>query len=416
MAASLRKAEGGHVAVIFGLAALPLLVVTTAALDMHEVDRFETHIEAALDAAALAAVSNQSISEAERGDLAKKFFWDNVSKYPERVSLDVVSSKAERVELSATSKIPTSILALTGRDAFKVQSDSAASITQGGVVCMMTLDPNSARSFEISGGATLDAETCAVQINSKNSAAAVIDHGGRAKAADFCVAGGATGPFEPHVNTECGVIADPYIDRLAPDTGDCVDDVALTEKLSSWQAESLGVTLEPGTYCGGLTLRAKVVTFAPGVYTITDGPLFFDYGTVASAEGVTFVFRGRDASLEISEGSKFHISAPKTGPTAGLAFFQDTKTNAKNFPVLPSAETTIRSGGNLEIIGTVYLPHQTVLFRGGSLSQSQAPSTSFIGYRIRIVDGAKIGVAVDHQAAGLPPIEPRHDEGVRLER
>jgi Flp pilus assembly protein TadG len=411
-----RAAQDGHVAVIFALAAVPLLVVTTTALDMHQLDRVETSMAAALDNAALAAVANQSITEDERAVLAKQVFWENVTNNPERISLEVVSSDPARVELSATAIVPTSLLAITGRQTFEAQSESAATVTRGGVVCMMTLDPSSAGSFEVTSGATLNADTCAVQVNSTHSSAAIVNHGGRAKAADFCIAGGASGPFEPFVNSECGVITDPYLNRQAPDTGDCVDGTELLDLLATWQAESSGVTLKPGTYCGGLTLRGKNVTFEPGVYTIKDGPIFFDYGTQAKAEGVTFVLQGQNAFLDVHEGSSVSISAPKSGPTAGLAFFQDVHTDSKNFPSLPSGRSTIRSGGKVEIIGTVYLPHQVVSFKGGSLLQSQAPATSFIGYRIHISDAAKIGVAVDHRSAGLPPIEPRHDESVRLER
>jgi len=410
------KDDAGHVAVIFALAVIPLLVVTTAALDHHESTRYQTHVKAALDGAVLAAASNQVVTESERAELAKQFFWDNISDYPERVNLDIVESGSDRVELAATVTLPTTLLALTGRKSFSVKSESAATVTRGGVVCMMTLDNDQERSFEVTGGAVFEADTCAVQVNPTHAKAAVIDHGGRARASDFCVAGASTGPFEPHVNSECGVMDDPYKNLRAPDTGECVDDAELLKHLSSWQAESIGVELKPGTYCGGLSLVAKRIKFAPGVYTIKDGPLFFDYGTVAEAKGVTFVMQGDDARLDVHEGSSVNIRAPKEGPTAGLAFFQDIHSNAKNFPKLPSNNSIIRSGGNVKIVGTVYLPHQQISFRGGSLSEAQAPATSFIGYRIHIGDGARIGVAVDHEVAGLPPIEPRHDESVRLEK
>ena len=408
----------GHVAVIFALAAVPLLVVTTAALDMHELDRYNTHISAALDSAALGAVANQAITVSEREALATNIFWDNVSDHPERVSFKVINAEDGRVELEADSRIPTSVLAITGRETFDIQANSTATVTRGGVVCMMTLDSESEGAFTVTEGAVLDAETCAVQVNSTHSRAAVINHGGRALAADFCVVGGADGPFDPFVNTECASIADPYKTEQAPDTGDCVDPAEVNRILSQWQASvsSEGVTLKPGTYCGGLDLQTKVVTFEPGVYTFRDGPLNIANRSEVTARGVTFVLQGENGYFSSSDGSVAYISAPTSGPTAGLAIFQDVHTNAKNFPSLPSATTNINDASNISIIGTVYLPHQMIEFKRGSLSQSQAPSTSFIGYRIRIAEAANIGVAVDHQSAGLPPIEPRHDESVRLER
>ena len=175
-----------------------------------------------------------------------------------------------------------------------------------------------------------------------------------------------------------------------------------------------GVTLQPGTYCGGLNLHAKNITFAPGEYVIKDGPLVFDSGTVAKGEEVTFVFAGRDASLQIDLGSTLDLSAPERGDLAGLVFAQYLEAEHGAEATLPSAESVISSGGNLNLIGTAYLPTQKISFVGGSISAAQAPATSFIGYQLRIDDGAKINIAVDHLQAGLPPILPRSDESARL--
>ena len=66
------------------------------------------------------------------------------------------------------------------------------------------------------------------------------------------------------------------------------------------------------------------------------------------------------------------------------------------------------------MVGTAYLPEQRIEFIGGSISEAQAPATSFIGYQLLFDEGAKISVAVDHQTAGLPPLLPRSDESARI--
>jgi len=225
-------------------------------------------------------------------------------------------------------------------------------------------------------------------------------------------------------NTDCSTIDDPYKHRRIPGPGTCLDPAAINSKLDDWRAEvffdNIGnlsdpqVILEPGTYCGGLELLRKNVAFAPGEYIIKDGPLIFGVGTRVVADGVTFVFSGNDAYLDIYDGGKLEFMAPKRGALAGLVFAQHVEAQFGKAAILPHAESIIRSGGELSITGTAYLPTQKIIFKGGSLSSAQAPSTSFIAHQLEITDGAKVEIAVDHQVAGLPPILPRSDESARL--
>lgn len=408
------RSDDGHVAVLFALLAIPLLVLSGAAIDMNKTNSERARLSAALDSAALSAVMNQNLDEEARKAYAAEMFWNNVDTSISDIKLNVLESREARVSLEATADINKTFGLLDKDGKYSILENATAELTYGDVVCMLALDPEGERAFEITGGAKLKAPSCSVQVNSTNSRAAVIDHGGEAIAQNFCVSGGASGEFDPFVNTECGSIPDPFVARRHQVTPPCVDAVALERKLATWQAESVGVIVYPGTYCGGLNLYKKNVTFAPGTYIIKDGPFVLDYGTRAHAEGVTFVLQGVDAIFRANEGSRAYFKAPETGEYAGLAFFQDTYTDAKNFKSLPTGESTIVRGSNITVVGIVYLPEQKLAFRGGSLLENQAPATSFIGYQISIGDGSDVQVSVDHNAAGIPPIEPRTDESVRL--
>ena len=135
------------------------------------------------------------------------------------------------------------------------------------------------------------------------------------------MSGRANGTYTPFANTDCGTVEDPYQYRRVPAPGDCVDQATLDASVNHWRAEVFqdysyqdfsngpegetidvvgGVTLQPGTYCDGLTLNAKRVTFAPGEYIMKDGPLHFGNGTWAFGEDVTFIFAGKDAVLSLS--------------------------------------------------------------------------------------------------------------------
>jgi len=414
-----RDETQGQIAVWFALIALPLLALTTYSLDYTAAITEKTDLLSSLDDASLAAVLRQNITDEERKDFAESYFKANYDSHM-LAGFKVIEASSSRVEIEAVAEVPTTISASLGMETIRIRQNSVSELTQGKVVCLLILDPQGERSFEVTGGAKLKAKDCSVQVNSMLKRAAIVEHGGVANSKGFCVAGGAVGNYTLFVNTECSVVADPYKNTITPKPGPCVSQAEIQKTLSDPKADYRGVDFYPGTYCGGLKLGEgndrKVVNLKPGTYIIKDGPLSLDYGSVLYAKGVTFVMSGKDAVIKINEGSHFFVDAPKTGPLAGLAFIQDVSADRRATGHFPDGESYFRRGSNIQIVGTAYLPTQKISFAGGSIYSSQAPATSFIGYNISISDGSYIGIAVDHEKAGLPPIQPRADEGARLSR
>ena len=136
-------------------------------------------------------------------------------------------------------------------------------------------------------------------------------------------------------------------------------------------------------------------------------------GTKLTGKGVTFVLHG-DARLVIGDGSDLNIAGPIEGPLDGLVFAQNLSDKSIFNPTYPNVTTTITSGSVLNVLGTVYLPSHKIQFEAGVESNTHAPATSFIAHQISLADAANLTVSVDHEAAGISPIKPRSDEGVRL--
>ena len=408
--------KNGQFAVIFAIAAFPLLLLGTLLLDFSNSLTAKTVISSALDDAALAAASDQTITSEERADYAEQYFWANSDFRNAKIEFSVLEASKERVELTARATLPTAVSGALGLNEISVASRAVAKVTHGDVICILALDPDGSGSFFVTEGAEFSAETCSVQVNSDHKSASIVDGAAIATAKDFCVTGGAKGTYTPFVNTQCGTIEDPYASLGAPPEEDCIDQDDVSSRLSHWHADvqEHGVTLLPGTYCGGLNLQGKVVNFAPGTYVMQDGPLIIGLGSRIKAEGVTFALNGKDSVLDVADGSHLKIVAPEDGPYAGLAFYQNSGSNLGKTIEVTRPESIIRSGGNVSITGTAYFPTQNLTFIGGSILATQAPATSFIAHRVEIRDGARISVAVDHVASGLPPILPRSDESVRL--
>jgi len=428
----------GQFTVWTALLALPITLSISFVFDLQTLNGQRTALKSALDSAAIAAVTNQNLNPEERSKYAKERFWVNLNDH-ENVKVAVPKSEGHRVEMEAKMQIPTLMASIIGKDVMTVEAFSATELTKGATVCMLTLDQDTRRSFEVTEGAVLDASTCGVQVNSIHREASVVDLGGQATAKSFCIAGGALGEHLPYANSQCSLLGNPYENLDIPDPGTCKDPAYLQGIFADWRShtdavdyhnlgqrnilENAGaaftptyfnkIELEPGNYCSGIELNARELIFKPGVYHITNGHLVFGAGTQIAGKDVTFVLHGK-SRLEIRDGSSIKFKAPSSGRYAGLVFVQDVGNEPAQSTKYPNVKSTITSGGNMTLIGTVYLPTHKIEFMGGSLSDTQAPATSFIAHHISIRDGAKIGVAVDHTATDIPPILPRSDDGARI--
>ena len=405
----------GQVAVIFAVLALPILALTTFAVDYTEYSRVDSHVESALDDAALAAILNQTINENQRADVARQHFWENFDNKND-FALTVVESSKDRVELKAKGFVDLSVSDAFGINKFAIERMAVSETTRENVICILVLDPNAARALEVARGSDVMAIDCSVQVNSTNERAATVDRTSRMRAKSICVGGGTRGSFVPSVNTECRTVEDPYKDVIAPESGPCINDKKLKLKDKGQNATPDGTMLRPGTYCGGLSVSGLNIDFAPGTYIIQDGPLVFNRGSEAYADGVTFVFRGNRATLDIKNGSKLTAKAPSDGPLAGLIFFEDTHYTGGNGRKSIEAQNVLRGGSGMNITGTIYFPSQRLIIAGGSGISAKSPATSLIANTILFTQDADIIVRSDHQRAGLPPLLPRADEAARLVR
>lgn len=177
------------------------------------------------------------------------------------------------------------------------------------------------------------------------------------------------------------------------------------------------IYLTPGTYCGGLTVDGLRVQFAPGDYIFKDGPLTFLNNSQAKADRVTFGFLGKGATLNIESGSSLDIRAATKGPRQGLAFMQMIDPDAPGNRAPITGTNRIASGGSVDLSGTAYFPEQTLMISGEDTHLgANSPAVGLIADNIQFRGdrGSRVKIGVDHQKAGIPPIKPRVDDGVRL--
>ena len=156
-----RTNESGQIAIATALLAVPMLLVTSIAIDSNRSHSHRVKLQSALDSAALAAVADQTLNESERNADAEKRFWANISSEQD-VKFTASSPTSNRVDVDAKMMIPTIFAGLIGRESVEFSASASAEITKGSTVCMLALDPDSNRAFEVTTGASLQANCTAV--------------------------------------------------------------------------------------------------------------------------------------------------------------------------------------------------------------------------------------------------------------
>ncbi len=210
----------GQFAVIMSIAAFPLLVATSYVIDVTATESVRSNVKQSLDAAVLAAVSNNSIDEAGKKDVAKQVFNNH---YVGRATLDLeVDVSDGQVMMSATGMNEATIARSVGVDGFKINETSIAEMNRENTICVLALADKGNGKLRFLDSTEFNSPTCSVQSNSKDTQGVLSKSTFQPVAKSFCSAGGATGAFSPSIRGQCREIADPYVSRIAPQPGKCI--------------------------------------------------------------------------------------------------------------------------------------------------------------------------------------------------
>ena len=228
-----------------------------------------------------------------------------------------------------------------------------------GMGCVLTLNLAASGAVTSKGNSAVSLTQCSVYDDSNSSTA--LTNGGTASISALSVnvvgniSGGSGITTTQGTNLGISPVADPYAGVTMPTPGACTTN-NVTYKTT--------ITIDPGTYCNGITLNAgAVVTMNPGIYIIDRGSLKMSGGATLQGTGVTIVLTSSTgnnyADATINGGATLAITAPTTGTTAGIAFFGDRN--------MPTSNTYKFNGGDNQVIGgAVYIPKGTLEYAGGA--------------------------------------------------
>lgn len=138
----------GHVATTFALCALPVMIGTTLAIDAQRAQSGKTQLIASLDAAALAAIIRQDLSDRERSEYAIEYFYQMASQH-DGFRVAVKNSDADTLTLTGRSKVTTTLAGVVGKNEITTIETVTSMLTKQHIICLLALDPDGERALEV---------------------------------------------------------------------------------------------------------------------------------------------------------------------------------------------------------------------------------------------------------------------------
>ena len=367
--------RSGNVAVVFAITLPILLGAAGLGVETSYWYYRSLQLQSAADAAAYTggleklAGSQTSVIEAAAADTATSNGFETSSgtvtvHTPPTTGPNISAHAVEVVLRQTVERYFTSIFSsapvvLSARAVAKSSTVSKA--------CMLALDTVASKAALFSGSSNLTLTACAVMSNS--TAADSIKVQGSAKLTVSCLmSAGGMDLAGGTVSTTCSTpisqtqpALDPFIDLpVPPVTNPC--------------RSTKGATLQPGTYCSGLSLSGTV-NLSAGVYVIDSGDLKINANANVTGANVTIYMRC-GSRISINGTATVQLSAPTTGSYAGVLFYGDR--------TCVGGSNTFNGTATSLLTGAIYFAKQDVNYLGnfsgsGGCSQVVAGTIQWSG-------------------------------------
>lgn len=262
-----------------------------------------------------------------------------------------------------------------------------------GKACVIALHATASASALETGSADVNLAGCSLFSNSSSQTALELKGAATLTADSVGLVGGYALSNNGSINVKNGIqtnqqpIEDPYKDLPIPSFSGC--DFSGGDLPAGTYSSSPS---DPFVFCNGVTINSRVsVKLNPGIYIVDRGLFQVNGGATLTGTGVTIVLTSSTgsgyATLHINGNAYVDLTAPTSGPTAGLVFDQDRRA--------PSGGDNIFNGGSTQRLqGAIYFPSQTVTFSGGA-STATSGCTQILASMVAFKGNSTLGVNCD---------------------
>jgi Flp pilus assembly protein TadG len=383
------REQNASVAPLLALLALPLLGSVGAAVDFSRASSARAAMQGALDATALMLARQSPNPNTGQGQSYFEALFSRTDAQGVTVSASAQPGmNGTAITMAATATIPTHFMKIMGLPSLNLSVQSAVAAESDGLGCVLSLNPTISGAVTSQGSASTNLAGCALYDNSNHATAALTNGGSATIAALFVgVVGGISSTdgitATQGIKSGIGKVDDPYETASYPTSSGCRE--------TNYTAKSVE-TIDPGVYCGGISVNANaVLTLRSGIYYLDGGNLSVNGGATLKGEGVTLVFTkktGKDyATASINGSAIVNLTAMTSGPTRGIVVFGDRN--------IPQGTSFKFNGGATQYLGgAVYVPTGAISFSGGAGTGTSC--TQIIGDTVTFVGNSTVKIDCTH--------------------
>ena len=289
------------------------------------------------------------------------------------------AGNAAAVEVIVSQPQTLSLIQVYRSGIFSVGARAVALAQPGYRYCILALDPSASQALLIKNNAVVTNPDCGVAVNSSSSSAMDVRNNAAVNGpahvhGDWILSTNANLNGSPNVNN-APVIDDPYASMALQTVPGCTAQ-------SGTAAIGATVNLNPGHFCTGFNFgNNSTVNLAAGAYYIDSAFTMGNFVVINGTGGVTLIINGNYA-VTFSNGVRVSLTAPTTGPYAGMAIFGKRDGTS-------SVQQTFRNNTTLDIQGVIYFPNQIINFENNGTT-GVAQCTQVIGRIINIANNVQL--------------------------
>ncbi|TCN32676.1 pilus assembly protein TadG-related protein [Sinorhizobium americanum] len=265
-----------------------------------------------------------------------------------------------------------------------ISARAVAEVKGGSKACVLALSNSASGAVTVTGSTQVQLSGCSVVSNSSAADAFLMKNGSAVMSTDCVYTVGEAVTTTGLTLTGCSEPAE-----RVPPTADPFASIAEPDKLhveqlpcrtlayisnSAYTFDKLANGTPAIRFCGGLEIKGTI-TLKPGLYIIDGGDFTVTAGAKLSGDGVTLFFTNGAAAKLLGNGD-IDLSAPTTGPFAGLLFFGSRRDTGVAHQVTGNSESSLE--------GNLYIPTGSIDFTGnstvsGGCTQIVADQITFTG-------------------------------------
>jgi|SRR5215469_8788708 len=382
----LSRDNNGAVAVLFGVLMIPLIAAVGVGVDYGRATIVQAALQRTVDAAALAGASvlSSPAAQSKATTLSQNYVSAGTATLPVRATVTATTitpntgGSAYTMSVSVTGSVPTTFMSFYESAIAVSASATATNTATAAPTCVLALDPSASGAVTVSGSTTVDLNNCGLTVNSTSATdltlsttltASAVTLGGNYSGC--CIS-------SPTIRTYESATPDPYASLTMPSFSGCDQSNFHTGQTT---------TVNPGVYCGGITLTGGAnLTLNPGTYILDSGDLKVAGNATLTGSGVTLILTSSTSASAIGAvnfdgGSTVQLTAPANGSLAGIVIWVDH--NA------PLQDNTIAGGSNNVFTGVIYMPSEDPTYSGSSTSSDGC--TQLVANQIKFSGSSNFG-------------------------